>query len=457
MRLLFDRGTLVLDDPPASFDPTQLPGVRWDARVQAYRAPARCYPTIRTELVRHDIPFSDGVRQPGRPTGPWSAIELRPYQEAALCAWELGGRRGLVVLPTGSGKTRVAIAAMARTRLPALCLVPTRVLLHQWLRVLRPVYPDAIGCLGDGSRELAPVTVATVESAYRGMERLGSRFDLLVVDEAHHFGTGFRDEALEMAIATARLGLTATPPRAGAAATRLAELIGPTVYELAIRDLAGGFLASFDAITLHLDLTEAERASYAALVAPFRAFHAQVRRLAPAASWQDFVRLAGRSPEGRHALSAWRQAQKLLALTDAKREALRVLLARHREARTLVFTADNAAAYAIAREHLIMPITCDIGRTERDAALERFGRGELRALVSARVLNEGLDVPDADVAIIVGSSLGEREHVQRVGRLLRPAEGKRAWVYELVSRKTGEVRQARRRRAGLGSGVAAPI
>lgn len=96
-----------------------------------------------------------------------------------------------------------------------------------------------------------------------------------------------------------------------------------------------------------------------------------------------------------------------------------------------------------------MPPTCDISRRERDDVLERFRRGELRALVSARVLNEGLDVPDADVAIIVGGALGEREHVQRVGRLLRPSEGKRAIAYELVTRNTVEIRQARRRRRGL--------
>jgi superfamily II DNA or RNA helicase len=99
-----------------------------------------------------------------------------------------------------------------------------------------------------------------------------------------------------------------------------------------------------------------------------------------------------------------------------------------------VFTADNAAAYAIAREHLIMPITCEIGRQERERALQGFREGKLRALVSARVLNEGIDVPEAEVAIIVGSTQGEREHVQRIGRLLRPSPGKRATVYELVGR-----------------------
>ena len=140
---------------------------------------------------------------------------------------------------------------------------------------------------------------------------------------------------------------------------------------------------------------------------------------------------------------------KWFGFTRAKAAAVKALLTRHRDAKVLVFTADNAAAYAIAREHLIMPITCEIGRQERERALAGFREGSLRALVSARVLNEGIDVPEADVAIIVGGTQGEREHVQRVGRLLRPAPGKRAIVYELVTLATSEGKRAIERRRGL--------
>ena len=466
MRLLFDRGTVLVSDAPEGIDLADVPGLLWDPRVRAHRAPARRYIDVRENLGRRgvsfwdDVPFSDPGSSPSRSIkspGAWSAVALRPYQEAALCAWDLSGRRGLVVLPTGSGKTRVALAAMARTGLSTLCLVPTLVLLEQWLREIRALYAGPVGCFGDGLREFSSVTVATFESAYRHMDRLGNRFDLLVIDEAHHFGCGLRDEALEMSIARARLGLTASPPRQGATAAQLAELIGPPVYELAVGDLAGRFLASFDAVTLHLDLNDAERATYEQLMMTFRSAYLQFRRLVPEGSWQDFARAAARTADGWRALSAWRQARKLLVFTSAKRQALRSLLDRHREARALVFTADNEAAYAIAREHLIMPLTCDVGREEREEVLARFRDGELRALVSARVLNEGLDVPDADMAIIVGGALGEREHLQRVGRLLRPAPGKRALIYELVSRKTMEVAQARRRREGLAARVTAQI
>jgi superfamily II DNA or RNA helicase len=252
-----------------------------------------------------------------------------------------------------------------------------------------------------------------------------------------------------MTIAAARLGLTATPSRDPSVTARLGELVGPTVFELAVADLAGGFLASFDSITLYLDLAPDERAVYASLAEVFSSAHADFRRVAPTASWADFTHHCARTPEGRRALSAWRQMRRLLAFTCAKRRALASLLGRHRTSRVLIFTADNATAYAIAREHLVMPVTCDISRTERDEVLERFRRGDLRTLVSARVLNEGLDVPDADVAVVVGGALGEREHVQRVGRLLRPTEGKRAVVYELVTRNTIEVGLARRRRQSL--------
>jgi superfamily II DNA or RNA helicase len=449
LTLRFDRGTILIADSPSELDLARAPGVLWDARVRGHRAPAIGYHALRSWLVNEGTRFLD-ISRPARTSAEaWSQIALRAYQEAALAAWDLGQRRGVVALPTGSGKTRIALAAMKRTEMAALCLVPTRVLLDQWVREIGAVYRGPVGRYGDGARQVAPVTVATHESAYRHMDQLGGRFDLLIVDEAHHFGGGLRDEALEMSIADARLGLTATPPRGNEAAARLSTLVGPTVFELAVADLAGGFLASFDLITLHLDLDPEERAAYARFSEIFHRVHREFRQMAPEAGWADFARAAARTAEGRRALQAWRQARGLLAFTNAKRRVLGPLLGRHRRARVLIFTADNETAYAIAREHLIMPLTCDIGRRERDDVLDRFHRGEIRALVSARVLNEGIDVPDADVAVVVGAALGEREHVQRVGRLLRPGPDKRALVYELVTRDTLEVGQARRRRHSL--------
>ncbi len=451
-RLAFDRGTLLLDrfeNDGAVL--AAVPDVRFDARVERYRAPAHRLESVRDALDRRGIGVE--VPPPARrlgPVGRFGAIELRPYQDAALGAWAVARRRGVVVLPTGAGKTRLAIGAIARARAPAICLVPTRVLLEQWRREIARVYSGPVGCLGDGSAEIAPITVSTFESAYRRMPEIGDRFGLLVVDEAHHFGQGQRDEALEMCTASARLGLTATPPRMGAPASEALEaLVGPIVFELAIGDLAGRFLAEFDLVILELHLSPDERAAYAADTALYRAALERFQLIAPEGNWPSFARSAARTEDGREALRAFQRTRRLLSLTRAKAAVLEALLDRHRDSRVLVFTADNAAAYAVARRFLVMPLTCDIGRAERDAALAAFRAGTLRALVSSRVLNEGLDVPDADVAIVVGGTQGEREHVQRVGRCLRPRDGKRAIVYELVTRGTFEVRQGRRRRHAL--------
>ncbi|MCO5168487.1 MAG: DEAD/DEAH box helicase family protein [Planctomycetes bacterium] len=449
MHLEFDRGTLLLRDVPPGLDAASLPGVLWDPRVGAFRAPA---------LRRADL-LAALAAPPDAPAslGGWGCVDVRPYQAAALGAWEGAGRRGVVVLPTGAGKTRLAVAAMAAADAPTIVLVPTRVLLAQWLEELRRWRPGPIGVLGDGARDVRPVTVATFESAWRHMARLGDRFALLVVDEAHHFGRGLRDEALEMTTAGWRLGLTATPPAEAAPRARLEALLGPVVFALSVSDLAGRWLAPFEVVTLTLPLAPDERAEYEALRGAFLAVARPFFRARPGAAWVDLLRAARETDAGRRALVAWRRSRALLAYTRGKAAALRDLLARHRAARVLVFTADNAAAYAVAREHLVMPITCDVGRAERADALRRFAAGELRALVSARVLNEGLDVPDADVGVVVGATQGEREHVQRIGRLLRPGPGKRALVYELVTPDTPEMAQLAQRRAALAPRTTAPL
>jgi superfamily II DNA or RNA helicase len=449
MRLLFDHGTLILAEPPERWD--LLPGATWDPRVDLVRAPACRYAELVEALLDRRLPFVDAARPSVSPLlGAWRELSLRPYQRAALVAWELNDFRGLVVMPTGSGKTRVALAAMAGAGGRALCLVPTRALLEQWCTELRAAYDGPVGCLGDGQRTVEPITVSTFESAYRLMPTLGNRFDLLVVDEAHHFGGSARDEALEMCLAPRRLGLTATPPSSGSLA-RLTQLVGPITYRVEVAELTGSYLADFELVVLPLPLDAAERERYERDHQSFAEQSRAFRRVVPGGTWNELVTFCTQSGEGRAALAAWRRNRRLLGFTSAKARAVNRLLTKHRGSRILVFTADNAAAYAIARQNLIMPITCDISRPEREDALRAFRSGELEALVSARVLNEGIDVPDADVAIIVGSTLGEREHVQRVGRLLRPVPGKRALVYELVTPQTSEVWRAVARRRALGA------
>jgi len=150
--LEFDRGTVLLSGFSTP-EVANLPGVLWDPRVRAYRAPGHRYGDIRNELKRSGLSFHDQVRGvDDPPPGHWRAVDLRPYQAAALSSWELSGARGLIILPTGAGKTLLAVAAMAWRGRRALCLVPTRVLLEQWRSALEGYYAGPIGQYGDGKR-----------------------------------------------------------------------------------------------------------------------------------------------------------------------------------------------------------------------------------------------------------------------------------------------------------------
>jgi superfamily II DNA or RNA helicase len=451
-RIFWDRGTLVVDRPVDATLLQAVRGVLWDPRIGVHRAPAYRYDRVRASLLALGWPLIDQV-WPGlpRPVVPLAPIDLRPYQATAVGAWWAANRRGVMVLPTGAGKTRVALASLQRVGGRALVLVPTRVLLEQWCATLIQAgfRPDDVGRFGDGVREDRPITVSTFASARAHMPQLGNRADLLVVDECHHYGGDAGGEALEMCAATARLGLTATPPDPGPRLDRLAQLLGPIVFRTTIDTLAGTFLAPFDLVRLGLRLDPEERAEHDRLMALFRPICREFFAAQPDADWGQFAAAAMRSPDGQAALLALRQARELVSYCHPKRLAVGELLRRHHDRRVLIFTADNSAAYQVARDWLVRPLTCEVGRSERRATLEAFAAGGLRALVSARVLNEGVDVPAADVAILVGGSHGSREYVQRIGRVLRPGEGKRATIYELVIDDTHEARQLARGRSRL--------
>lgn len=446
-KLAFDRGTIVMR-APVDMDPALLPGVVWDDRIGGWRAPAHRWAEIRARL--DELTARPCAETRTQTTSGWREVGLRPYQKAALAAWALNGHRGIVVLPTGAGKTRVALAAAALRGARTLCLVPTRVLLGQWVAQLREVYDGPIGVFGDGDKILHDVTVSTYASAWRHMEAIGQRFDTLVVDEAHHFGDAAQDEILEMSTAPWRLGLTATPVSDPDVTARVCDLIGPVVHSQKIADLAGTFLAAFESYVWLLPLTPRERTVYERDMLAFHRFSRTVRERVLSPTWLDLVREAKKSPQGQAAMAGYRRARALVALTEGKTQALVELLSRqHGRSKILIFTADTTTAYRLSRFLLVPALTAGIKRGERDRVVAAFREGELPIVISCRVLNEGVDVPDADIAVIVGGTAGDREHVQRVGRVLRPTEGKVATVYELVADDTFEVKQASRRREAL--------
>lgn len=439
VHLRFDRGTLSLDG-----DVDNLKGVLWDARSSSFRAAAHRFRSIAEACEANGVAVSGDLRERWPRVQRSSApLGLRPYQRRALEAWNASGQRGLVVLPTGAGKTRIATAAIMETGLPTAILCPTRVLASAWVADLESRLGERIGCIGDGKHLVERITVFTFESAYRYMDRLGDAFGLLVVDEVHHFGSGFRLEALEACAAVARLGLTATAPepKSEGAAT-LCELIGPLAFEMSFGDLVGEHLAPLTMMRQRVELDPFERAQYAEKTRAFHEMRKAFFRANRGADYPALARAIGGIVGGWRVLRDHAEATELAAFPRAKQRIVAELLEAHRSDRTIVFTAYAENAYRVAADNLVPVIAAETSARERESILTRFREGKLRAVASARVLNEGVDVPDANVAIIVAGTLGPREHVQRIGRVLRPGLNKHALVYELVTEATSDERRA---------------
>jgi superfamily II DNA or RNA helicase len=446
VELFYESGTLLAVGEEFSSLPNSFV---FDGRTRQWRAPANAYRKTMLKLREMNVPHKDHASDFGKlALESRLAMEPRPYQREALTAWRNAGLRGVVVLPTGAGKTAVAVSALEKVGRSALVVVPTLALLKQWYSVLSDAFGGTIGLLGGGYHEICPVTVTTYDSAYIHAERYGDRFALVIYDEVHHLPAPKNAIIPKMLLAPYSLGLTATPERPDGGHELLPDLAGSIVYRKSPEDLAGRYLAPFEVVRIPIKLTAHERFEYAQADAVYRDFIAKHRLpMRSAEDWQRFIMVASTSHSGgREALLAARRRREIQAGAMRKGTTLERLLKQHWDDRCIVFTKSVEEVYSLSKRFLIPGITFETPAKERKEILDRFREGRYRAIIASDVLNEGVDVPDAGVAVILAGSASRREYVQRLGRVLRPKEDKRAILYELVTSDTGEEFTSRRRR-----------
>ena len=379
------------------------------------------------------------------PTNPDSEQrELYRWQLDALVSWLRCGRRGVIEAVTGSGKTDVAIAAAAdalRRGRFVLVVVPSRVLMEQWHGRLTAELPDArIGRLGDSGRDrpaTCDVLVATRHSA-AAVKPVppGDAGGLLIADECHGLGGRTLRRAM-LRQYDERLGLTATLERNDDGVNELlVPYFGGICHRYGFEQaIADGVCAPPRVALVGVELSVDERAEYNATEQQLVSARQHLRQVhgMPLEPFGDFLAAVAHLAEGdagadgraaRDYLDAFSKRREIVARSRGKYELLGHLANAIREAQgALVFTETvRAANHAINRLDPLVSIdliTGSTARRQRREILDDLRVRTLDAVAAPRVLDEGVDVPDANLGIVMSASRTRRQMIQRMGRILR--------------------------------------
>ncbi len=446
--LKFSGGTLVLEGYDGHGVPQFGAGIEWiwDSRVRAWRCDAIAYPALRVDPRFAAAHITDAVPAWQRITWPKRELrKLRPDQEQGVACWNQTGR-GCIVMPTGTGKTEVALHLMATSAVSTLVVAPVRDLMYQWHRRIAEGLGYDAGIIGDHLFRLAPISVTTYDSACIHMERFGNQFGMIVFDECHHLPGRVRADAARMCAAPLSVGLTATPERSDGRHADLTHFIGPIVYEVPIALARGHTLADYEVVRIPVHLTDEEQRQYDRLSRELREYTLSRRETDPDFTWEQLCSESVRSPESRRAMRAFLAKKAIENRATEKLRVIEDLFRLHAGEPCLIFAGSNAMARDVSLRFLIPCLLSHCGKNERLDVLQGLESRIYPALVANQVLDEGVDLPEVKVAIVIGGKSSTRQAKQRLGRILRKSGNSRAILYEIVCTDTNEERRSRARR-----------
>ena len=360
-----------------------------------------------------------------------ATLELRDYQKEAIEKWKQRGQKGILVLPTGTGKTYIALAVIKEELEQSgkvAVIVPTIVLAHQWQEKIYQYIGIRPTLYYTHEKGIGRITVFVVNSAYMNRHLL-QYFTLIIVDEIHHLSAPTWKQIVDTIKDNKKiLGLTATPENA----------ILPIVYYMGIglaREKKA--VVNVEIKPVYAELTYSERMKYEQVDQAIRDI---ARKLdsAKAYGYKAEIEKLDRMLK----IMANKRKQLMSEIQDKAVKVLQIART-HPNEKILVFTESIRGAEKIAQvlnDNGIKSMTIHSQKSKaiRNTLLAEWGKS-YRILIAVRSLDEGVDIPDVSIGVIVATGKTIRQLTQRLGRILRPAPNKeKAIMYIVVARNTYE-------------------
>ena len=444
--LEYQKGTIVVKGLDS------LPFTTLDSRTNYLYSNGINYKKITEYLNGKNIKYDDRVLDLLPLSDlPKIKVKLRDYQFEAIENWCLE-KMGSIVLPTGAGKTIIGLKIIEIVNSPTLIIVPTLDLIKQWTKILSRNFDIEIGNIGGGIENIQPITVSTYDSAYIKAPWIGNKFLLIVFDEVHHLPAPSYRLIAETFVAPYRLGLTATIEREDHLEQDFPYLIGKSTFQITAKELAENkYLANY---IIERKKTFMSSEEYLKYKESMTTYHTCLKKIGLKMNsnnaFKRLIMMSTNNPMARRALVARNNAIDIALNSRSKMDEIRKILGENKDIKTIIFTQHNKLVYEISNDFLIPFITHKSSKEEREDVLTGFKDGRYKAIVTSKVLDEGIDVPDAQLGILVSGTGSSREFIQRLGRLLRPKnDNNEARLIEIVSSGTSETVTSERRHRNI--------
>lgn len=444
--LEYQKGTIVVKGLDS------LPFTTADSRTNYLYSNGINYKKITEYLNGKNIKYDDRVLDL-LPLGdlPKIKVKLRDYQLEAIKNWCLE-KMGSIVLPTGAGKTIIGLKIIEIVNSPTLIIVPTLDLIKQWTKILSQNFDIEIGNIGGGIENIQPITVSTYDSAYIKAPWIGNKFLLIVFDEVHHLPAPSYRLIAETFVAPYRLGLTATIEREDHLEQDFPYLIGKSTFQITAKELAENkYLANYIIERKKTFMSSEEYLKYKESMTIYYTCLKKIGlKMNSNNAFKRLIMMSTNNTMARRALVARNNAIDIALNSRSKINEIRKILGENKDIKTIIFTQHNKLVYEISNDFLIPFITHKSSKEEREDVLTGFKDGRYKAIVTSKVLDEGIDVPDAQLGILVSGTGSSREFIQRLGRLLRPKnDNNEARLIEIISSGTSETVTSERRHRNI--------